>query len=125
MKIEQIYKSKNITVSRDMDPNNNDPDTCTIIEEHTTDKKLIIDDLVDELNKPYSFKLEWSLILLLVINLSVISGHIVTNSVDWFTILLGLLLLLSVWMNNKAQKAKYTSKTLVLLFTILKVDGQV
>ena len=123
MKLEEIYKSKNITIS--YNPNHNEDDDCTIIEEHTTDKKLIIDDLVDELNKPYSFKLEWSLVLLLVLNLSVISGHIVTNSVDWFTILLGVLLLLSVWMSNKAQKMRYTSKTLVLLFTILKVDGQV
>ena len=123
MKLEEIYKSKNITIS--YNPNHNEDDDCTIIEEHTTDKKLIIDDLVDELNKPYSFKLEWSLVLLLVLNLSVISGHIVTNSVDWFTILLGVLLLLSVWASNKVQKAKYTSKTLVLLFTILKVDGQV
>jgi hypothetical protein len=26
--------------------------------------------------------------------------------------------------SDKAQKSQYTSKTLVLLFTILKVDGQ-
>jgi len=49
--VEQIYKSKNITVSRDMDPNNNDPHTCTIIEEHTDDKKVILDDLIAEVQK--------------------------------------------------------------------------
>lgn len=123
MKLEEIYKSKNVTIS--YDPNHNEDDDCTIIEEHTTDKKLIIDDLVNEFKKPYSFKLEWSLIFLLVFNLSVIGGHIIYNMVDWFTILIGVLLILSVWMSNKAQKMKYKSKTLTLLFAILKVDGQV
>lgn len=124
--IEQIYKSKNITVSRDMDPFNSDPHTSIFIEEHSSDKKVILDELIDEVQKPYSFKLwsEWLLMFVLTLTLSSTITAIYNNEVDW--IILANLVLTSacVYVNNLKQKSQYKSKTLVLLFTILKVDGQ-
>ena len=122
--IEQIYKSKNITVSRDMDPNNNDPHTCTIIEEHIDDKKVILDDLIDESKKPYSFKLDWMMTFLITFNVTTTVLAIYNNHLDWFNIIALFLLLPCLYASDKAQKSQYKSKTLVLLFTILKVDGQ-
>ena len=123
--IEQIYKSKNITVSRDMDPNNNDPHTCTIIEEHTDDKKVILDDLIAEIQKPYSFKLDWWIAMLMILNITSTISSIYTGKVDLFIILNWFILLWCVHIRNKTLKLRYTSKTLVLLFTICKIDGQV
>ncbi len=123
--VEQIYKSKNITVSRDMDPNNNDPHTCTIIEEHTDDKKVILDDLIAEVQKPYSFKLDWWMTFLITFNVTTAVLAIYNNHLDWFNIIALLLLLPCLYVSDIAQKSQYTSKTLVLLFTILKVDGQI
>lgn len=82
--IRQIYKSNNITISRDMDPNNNDPYTCIIIEEHTTDKKVILDELIDELQKPYSFKLEigWEHIVGLALTLPCLHLNNLVQKVD-------------------------------------------
>jgi len=123
--VEQIYKSKNITVSRDMDPNNNDPHTCTIIEEHTDDKKVILDDLIAEVQKPYSFKLDWWMTFLITFNVTTAVLAIYNNHLDWFNIIALLLLLPCLYVSDIAQKSQYTSKTLVLLFTSLKVDGQI
>jgi hypothetical protein len=123
--VEQIFKSKNITVSVDMDPNNNDPHTFTIIEEHTSDKKAIIADLIDEVQKPYNFKLDWWMTFLITLNTSSAVLAIYNDHLSWLDIIALLLLLPCLYMSDKAQKSKYTSKALTLIFTILKVDGQI
>jgi len=123
--VEQIYKSKNITVSRDMDPNNNDPHTCTIIEEHTDDKKVILDDLIAEVQKPYSFKLDWWMTFLITFNLTNTILAIYNNHLDLLNIISLLILLPCLYYSDKTQKLKYKNKTLTLIFTILKLDGQI
>lgn len=123
--IEQIFKSKNITVTRDLDPNNNDPHTSIFIDEHTSDKKVILDELIDEVQKPYSYKLTWSMGLIMSLNIAVTIGAIHYGVIDWVNILNWVIFAGCIYAGNKFQKAEYTSRTLVLLFTILKVDGQI
>ena len=120
--VEQIYKSKNITVSVDHDTNDRDP---SIIEEHIDDKKVILDELIAELQKPYSFKLGWSMSIVMIFNIVVTIWAIQYEVIDWVNLLNWIIFGICIYAGNEYQKAKHKSKALVLMVAILKVDGQI
>ena len=120
--IEQIYKSKNITVSINHGTNDSDP---TIIQEHIDDKKVILEELIAEVQKPYSFQLDWWMTFLITFNLTNTVLAIYNNHLDLLNIISLLILLPCLYYSDKTQKLKYRNKTLTLIFTILKLDGQI